>query len=153
MTDTDLITAGDTIPNTSSDTGRSSGTAAADSGEKALATMVLPKLRALASEVGVKGTSGMRKSDLIAAIRAHQGGQAAQQGGPSKGAQNSVGQAPQPQGPAHALEFGAIGRPSLVRVEVGKRHAFTGSEFGNFLIFLAAEPSYNFGSVRVRAPP
>ena len=34
-----------------------------------LATMVLPELRALASQVGVKGTSGMRKGELIAAIR------------------------------------------------------------------------------------
>jgi transcription termination factor Rho len=34
--------------------------------------MVLPELRALASRVGVKGTSGMRKGDLIAAIREHQ---------------------------------------------------------------------------------
>jgi transcription termination factor Rho len=31
--------------------------------------MVLPELRALANEVGVKGTSGMRKNELIAAIR------------------------------------------------------------------------------------
>ncbi|WP_371871710.1 transcription termination factor Rho [Mycobacterium bourgelatii] len=31
--------------------------------------MVLPELRALANQVGVKGTSGMRKSELIAAIQ------------------------------------------------------------------------------------
>ncbi|MCV7210586.1 transcription termination factor Rho [Mycolicibacterium canariasense] len=31
--------------------------------------MLLPDLRALASEVGVKGTSGMRKSELISAIK------------------------------------------------------------------------------------
>ena len=31
--------------------------------------MVLPDLRALADQVGVKGASGMRKSELIAAIR------------------------------------------------------------------------------------
>jgi transcription termination factor Rho len=36
--------------------------------------MVLPELRALAGRVGVKGTSGMRKSDLIAAIKEHQNG-------------------------------------------------------------------------------
>jgi transcription termination factor Rho len=36
--------------------------------------MVLPELRALASRVGVRGTSGMRKSELIAAIRESQGG-------------------------------------------------------------------------------
>ncbi|OBH16344.1 transcription termination factor Rho [Mycolicibacter sinensis] len=34
-----------------------------------LSAMVLPELRALANRVGVKGSSGMRKSELIAAIR------------------------------------------------------------------------------------
>ena len=41
-------------------------TATADS---SLSAMVLPELRALANRVGVKGSSGMRKSELIAAIR------------------------------------------------------------------------------------
>jgi len=36
--------------------------------------MVLPELRALANSVGVKGTSGMRKNDLISAIRETQNG-------------------------------------------------------------------------------
>ena len=35
--------------------------------------MVLPDLRALAGQLGVKGSSGMRKSELIAAIREHRG--------------------------------------------------------------------------------
>ncbi len=39
-----------------------------------LSTLVLPELRALATQVGVKGTSGMRKSELIAAIQEVQGG-------------------------------------------------------------------------------
>ena len=39
--------------------------------------MVLPELRALANEVGVKGASGMRKSELIAAIRERRGEPAA----------------------------------------------------------------------------
>lgn len=42
------------------------GAAATDA---ALSSMVLPELRALANRVGVKGSSGMRKSELIAAIR------------------------------------------------------------------------------------
>jgi transcription termination factor Rho len=45
----------------------------APQGDSALATMVLPELRALANEVGVKGTSGMRKNELIAAIREQRG--------------------------------------------------------------------------------
>ena len=36
--------------------------------------MLLPELRGLAGELGIKGTSGMRKGDLIEAIRAHQAG-------------------------------------------------------------------------------
>lgn len=38
-------------------------------GQGSLSTMVLPELRAMASRIGVKGASGMRKSELIAAIR------------------------------------------------------------------------------------
>ena len=99
MTETDLITVEDSaagaatqtasqadspianaeIP--SSSTGASSRTAGApagadtastesgDSANGSLAAMVLPELRALANRMGVKGTSGMRKGDLIAAIR------------------------------------------------------------------------------------
>ncbi len=43
-------------------------------GDGSLATMVLPELRALASQAGVKGTSGMRKGELIAAIQGSRGG-------------------------------------------------------------------------------
>ena len=44
-----------------------------DTPSGSLSTMVLPELRALANEVGVKGASGMRKSELIAAIRERRG--------------------------------------------------------------------------------
>jgi transcription termination factor Rho len=42
--------------------------AANNASDGSLSTMVLPELRALANRAGVKGTSGMRKSELIAAI-------------------------------------------------------------------------------------
>jgi transcription termination factor Rho len=48
-----------------------------------LSTMVLPELRALANRAGVKGTSGMRKNELIAAIRESRQGQA--NGAPANG--------------------------------------------------------------------
>ena len=48
--------------------------------------MVLPELRALANRVGVKGTSGMRKGELIAAIRDTQNGGTRQRGGANGGA-------------------------------------------------------------------
>ena len=102
MTDTDLITAGGStesaeLPNTvtaertspaepdapvatpaaedASTTAASEGSAAPASGGRrgSLTGMVLPELRALAKEIGVDGASGMRKSELIAAIRDRRG--------------------------------------------------------------------------------
>jgi transcription termination factor Rho len=74
VTETDLVTAGDSTendnlsnpvtPETSSENDAQAGLS-----DGSLATMVLPELRALANRSGVKGTSGMRKSELIAAIR------------------------------------------------------------------------------------
>ena len=55
-------------------------TASAPDAGGSLSTMVLPELRALANSVGVKGTSGMRKGDLISAIRETRSG-----GGSPKG--------------------------------------------------------------------
>ncbi|HQE16810.1 MAG TPA: transcription termination factor Rho [Mycobacterium sp.] len=71
MTDTDLITA--------------------DSGNAgSLTAMVLPELRALAVQAGVKGTSGMRKSELIAAIRETRDGGATGSGQQQRPAQRSA---------------------------------------------------------------
>ena len=82
MTDTDLITAGDSAPQPDAPAVVSQPSSppeqaarTADAGATgSLTTMVLPELRALANRVGVKGTSGMRKGDLIAAIREAQNG-------------------------------------------------------------------------------
>ncbi|WP_099251285.1 transcription termination factor Rho [Mycobacterium sp. shizuoka-1] len=62
--------------------------------------MVLPELRALANKVGVKGTSGMRKSDLIAAIKEHQNGG------------NGSSQRPAEAAPAPAAEAAAAPAPA-----------------------------------------
>ncbi|HZU50137.1 MAG TPA: transcription termination factor Rho [Mycobacterium sp.] len=82
MTDTDLITAGDSTnddklsSSVTSDTSAPTKAGAAaptavdtDLPDGSLSAMVLPELRALANRAGVKGTSGMRKNELIAAIR------------------------------------------------------------------------------------
>src|SRR5699024_6969338 len=46
-----------------------------------LSTMRLAELQALAAEMGLKGTTRMRKSDLVAAIREARGGAPARQSG------------------------------------------------------------------------
>src|SRR3984885_14753699 len=88
VTDTDLVTAGDSTENhklsASVTTDTSDGPNASGSspdtntsaGDGSLSTMVLPELRALANRAGVKGTSGMRKNELIAAIRENRQGHA-----------------------------------------------------------------------------
>ncbi len=48
--------------------------AAASSAKRGLSAMVLPELRALAGGLGIKGASGMRKGDLISAIKERQNG-------------------------------------------------------------------------------
>ena len=87
MTDTDLFTAGDgtgdgKLSNSVTNTPAASDNSASavetnveadTASDGSLSTMVLPELRALANRAGVKGTSGMRKNELIAAIRQSQG--------------------------------------------------------------------------------
>jgi transcription termination factor Rho len=95
VTDTDLVTADDSTENhklsnsvttnTSADPDASGSAADTNSSasDGSLATMVLPELRALANRAGVKGTSGMRKNELIAAIRESR--QSHANGAPSNG--------------------------------------------------------------------
>jgi transcription termination factor Rho len=71
VTDTDLFTADE-----STDGNQLSNAVTTDKPDVktnpsagSLSTMVLPELRALANQAGVKGTSGMRKNELIAAIQ------------------------------------------------------------------------------------
>ncbi|HEX4559389.1 MAG TPA: transcription termination factor Rho [Mycobacterium sp.] len=75
MTDTDLFTASE-----STDGNQPSNSVTTDTPDVksnvsvgSLSTMVLPELRALANQAGVKGTSGMRKNELIAAIQERTG--------------------------------------------------------------------------------
>jgi transcription termination factor Rho len=75
VTDTDLITAGENTDGDQLSNAVTTNTQAVKSNGPtgALSTMVLPELRALANQVGVKGTSGMRKNELIAAIKETRG--------------------------------------------------------------------------------
>jgi transcription termination factor Rho len=88
VTETDLVTAGDSTendklsnsvtpdPSADPDASGSAAHASPSASDGSLSTMVLPELRALANRAGVKGTSGMRKNELIAAIRESRQGQA-----------------------------------------------------------------------------
>jgi transcription termination factor Rho len=80
VTDTDLFTAGEStdgdqlsnsVTTDTPDVKNAPDVKTASVGP--LSTMVLPELRALANQAGVKGTSGMRKSELIAAIKESRG--------------------------------------------------------------------------------
>ena len=100
MTDTDLITAEAPVTDTGAavtSESPSDASSAPKSASGSLATMVLPELRALAGQVGVKGTSGMRKNDLIAAIREIQGGSrnSGSRDGGQKGDDADTGRAPE----------------------------------------------------------
>ncbi|MFX0580252.1 transcription termination factor Rho [Nocardia nepalensis] len=82
MTDTDLLaTPGvDSSPtgDRESDSGQiSKMSEQTDVARSGLTGMLLPQLRALAGELGIRGTSGMRKGDLIAAIKENQAGKSA----------------------------------------------------------------------------
>ncbi|MGW4242019.1 transcription termination factor Rho [Nocardia sp. NPDC004722] len=100
MTDTDLLA----TPGTDSDSA-SSGSRESDSGQiskmseqtdvarSGLTGMLLPQLRALAGELGIRGTSGMRKGDLIAAIKENQSGGASAKPATGKATRNAKAKA------------------------------------------------------------
>lgn len=75
MTDTDLITAGESTDGNTPSNAVTTDTpdVKTNAPDGSLSTMVLPELRALANQAGVKGTSGMRKNELIAAIQESRG--------------------------------------------------------------------------------
>ncbi|HEY2501196.1 MAG TPA: transcription termination factor Rho [Mycobacterium sp.] len=75
MTDTDLFTASESTDGNQPSKSVTKDTPDVKSNVSvgSLSTMVLPELRALANQAGVKGTSGMRKNELIAAIQESRG--------------------------------------------------------------------------------
>ncbi|WP_327095754.1 transcription termination factor Rho [Nocardia vinacea] len=82
MTDTDLLATPGVDSNPAGDRESDSGQISkmseqTDVARSGLTGMLLPQLRALAGELGIRGTSGMRKGDLIAAIKENQAGKSA----------------------------------------------------------------------------
>ncbi|GAA1075180.1 transcription termination factor Rho [Tsukamurella spumae] len=89
MTDTDVTTSPD------AGTATASSARADERRRSGLNGMVLAELRGIASELGIKGISGLRKGDLIAAITAQQGGGSA----PAKAAPKAAKAAPKAEAP------------------------------------------------------
>jgi transcription termination factor Rho len=73
-----------------------------------LTAMVLPDLRALAGEIGVKGASAMRKSELIAAIREQRG----ESNGRASGSASAPDAAPAEAAPAEPAAPAEAAAPS-----------------------------------------
>ncbi|MFI5535286.1 transcription termination factor Rho [Nocardia sp. NPDC051900] len=90
MTDTDLLATPGVESNPTGERDSESGQISkmsehTDVARSGLTGMLLPQLRALAGELGIRGTSGMRKGDLIAAIKENQAaGKAAKAEKPAK---------------------------------------------------------------------
>ncbi|UFS95710.1 transcription termination factor Rho [Nocardia huaxiensis] len=102
MTDTDLLATPGVENSVSagireSDSGQiSKMSEQTDVARSGLTGMLLPQLRALAGELGIRGTSGMRKGDLIAAIKENQSGgaKATAAGKPATGKTKNKAEAP-----------------------------------------------------------
>jgi transcription termination factor Rho len=62
------------IVNTTDDPGAPAAATRSRRAGAGLTSMVLPELKAMATSMGIKGISGMRKGDLVSAIAARQGG-------------------------------------------------------------------------------
>ncbi|WP_438822707.1 transcription termination factor Rho [Nocardia barduliensis] len=95
MTDTDLLAIPGVESNPTGDRESESGQISkmsenTDVARSGLTGMLLPQLRALAGELGIRGTSGMRKGDLIAAIKENQAGKSAKAEKPAKGEAKSA---------------------------------------------------------------
>ena len=113
MTDTTEITA---APTGAGDAGSRTGS---------LTALRLPQLQALASELGLSGTAKMRKSDLVDAIKARQGGgssRRATSGGSASPASNGSTGSTEPAAPA---EVAATAPAATDRAERTERTAGT----------------------------
>ena len=116
---------------------------AGGSGSGSISAMRLPELQALAAQLGVKGTSKMRKGDLVQAISAARSGerpQAAEPRATTRRAQAVAQEAPVTSEPAPqraepsvpvdvpAVDLAPVERPARARQRTGGRDALAGLE-------------------------
>ncbi|MBO0922363.1 transcription termination factor Rho [Cellulomonas sp. zg-ZUI222] len=125
------------------DTIDAAATTAGGSGSGSISAMRLPELQALAAQLGVKGTSKMRKGDLVQAISAARSGerpQAAEPRATTRRAQAVAQEAPVTSEPAPqraqtsapvdvpAVDLAPVERPARARQRSGSRDALAGLE-------------------------
>ncbi len=122
MTDTDLFTAGENTDSNQLSNAVTTDTPDVETDVKttapsgSLSSMVLAELRALANQAGVKGTSGMRKNELIAAIKEIRG----QANGTSAPA------APEDSGKSDQSDTATADAPAEAPVAHGEQNGSTG---------------------------
>ncbi|MDS1112174.1 transcription termination factor Rho [Gordonia westfalica] len=145
MTDTDLITA----PAEQ----ESAGSAGPDSGQPAktraraartgLSGMVLSELRTVAGELGIKGTSGMRKGDLIAAIKERQAGGSVAKSAEPKNTEAKAAEAKAPAAKSAEAKSPEAKSPEAkspeAKTETRRRSAKASSEDGQLSIVESAD--------------
>lgn len=106
MTETDVTTSPDTAASTSASAQR-----ADERRRSGLNGMVLAELRTIAGDLGIKGISGLRKGDLIAAITAQQGSGAAPTSKAEKPAKTAPPKAAAPKADAPKAEAAKVEAP------------------------------------------
>nr|WP_198036913.1 transcription termination factor Rho [Nocardia sp. BMG51109] len=92
-----------------------------DVARSGLTGMLLPQLRALAGELGIRGTSGMRKGDLIAAIKENQASSPGTTGTRGRNETQAAESEPKADAPSNGGESGATKAEPAAKAESGKK--------------------------------
>ena len=111
MTDIAEVTSASSIEESAGEQGKQLTSDRRNRKGSGLDAMVLAELKQLASSLGIKGTGGMRKSQLIDAIRTAQGGAGTSARSPGTGDENGHSQGSQP-GPSRDRDAaGGVDQP------------------------------------------
>jgi transcription termination factor Rho len=86
-----------------------------------LSGMVLAELRELAGQLGISGTAGLRKGDLIAAIKEKQGGTSGRSNAATPPAKAEKAPAAKAEAPASAAPAASVEKPASAPVAVAEK--------------------------------